>query len=454
MASFIETSSARRAGALVRTCVLGACLLLPGGAGAEPAKAPEVEPTGEVREFHLTAEPAQWEIAPGVVVDAWTYNGQVPGPELRVREGDLVRVVVANRLPVPTTVHWHGVDVPFAMDGVPGLTQAPIMPGETFVYEFPATNPGTRWYHTHQDSNAQLELGLYGTLIIEHRDDPNGAFDREFTYVFDEKALDFTPQVALGTAQLRNVAAGNGRGGLPQFDLFLINGKAGQAIPVNEVREGERVRLRLINVGHLVHSIHLHGHSMRIIATDGNPIPPAGQWLKDTITIGPSERFDVEVLTTNPGLWMLHCHMPNHQDNGMMTLLAYEGVAPIVEDGHEHGGPPVPPLETQPPAALTTAPALPPAAPAQTGPGGAGFEVGVVDNRFETRTLSVPVGATVTWRSKGINLHTTTSVDGLWDSGVLPPGATFSYTFSRPGTYHYFCRQHALQGQFATVVVQ
>lgn len=413
----------------------------------QPAVVAAPASQGELREFHLTAMPAPWEIAPGLVVDGWTYNGQVPGPELQVREGDLVRIVLTNQLPVPTTIHWHGIDVPNAMDGVPGLTQEPVEPGESFVYEFPATNPGTRIYHSHQDVNAQMELGLYGALIVEHLDDPNGRFDRDYTILLDEKALDFTPDVALGKASLRNTETGNGRGGAFDFDLFLMNGKAGTEIPPIELAQGERVRLRLVNVGHLLHSMHTHGHSFKIIATDGNPVPPAGQWIKDTVTLGPGERYDIEFVGHNPGVWLFHCHMPNHGENGMMTTINYEGVAPPVEGGGGHAGHSGAPL----PGSSESVGSAPPAQPSSSA---AAFEVAVLDNRFDPRTLTVPLGSTVAWRSRGINFHTSTSFDNRWDSGNLAPGQSFSFTFTQPGTYRYFCRQHGTQGQVATVVVQ
>src|SRR5262249_29264303 len=145
-----------------------------------PQAAPPT-PAPTLREFDLTAAPVNWEIQPGLVVDGWGYNGQVPGPELRVREGDLVRVRLHNHLPVPTTIHWHGIDVPFEEDGVPGLTQPAVDPGADFTYEFTATNPGTRWYHSHVDGNNQMELGLYGAIIVEPRDPEPVAYDREFT---------------------------------------------------------------------------------------------------------------------------------------------------------------------------------------------------------------------------------------------------------------------------------
>ena len=153
-----------------------------------------------MREFELTAQEVDWELFPGATVKAWAYNGTVPGPELRVTEGDLVRVVFTNQLAVPTAVHWHGLDVPVAMDGVPGLTQQAVPPGGRFVYEFVATNVGTRWYHSHQDAELQGPLGLYGPLIVEPRTPEPVVYDREVTFVLSEWDLGLTPAVARGDA--------------------------------------------------------------------------------------------------------------------------------------------------------------------------------------------------------------------------------------------------------------
>lgn len=399
-------------------------------------------PGGHVREFHLEARPAKWEIAPGIVTDAWTYNGRVPGPELRVTEGDLVRVVVTNHLPVPTTVHWHGVDLNYKMDGVPGVTQLPIQPGETFTYEFVASPAGTRMYHSHVDTNAQLELGLYGALIIEPRHGPKYDVDR--TIILDERALDFTPDVALGRKELLGADAGNGRGGALQYDLFLMDGKAGPAIPPIRVRPNQRVLLRLINLGNLTHAIHLHGHTFTIVATDGNPVPPGGRLRKDTVQLSPGERYDLEVETYNPGVWMFHCHMPNHGDNGMMTLFQYEGFQPVTPAGHAMH------LPALPARVAGTAPGTTPqaAVPART------VIVPVLDNHFRPAQLVVRTGTRVVWINRGSNIHTTTSFNGLWDSPGLERRRQFAYTFTKPGEYRYLCRQHLLSGMTGIVIVK
>ncbi len=427
------------------------------GAFPRPTSGPPttMAPGGHVREFRLEAKPGKWELFPGMVTDAWTYNGQVPGPELRVREGDLVRVVLTNHLQVPTTIHWHGVELNYKMDGVPGVTQETVQPGQTFTYEFIATPAGTRMYHSHQDTNAQLELGLFGALIIEPRNGPT--YDLERTIILRERALDFTPEVAQGTQTVRSADSGNGRGGALQYDLFLMDGKAGAAIPPIRVKPNQRVLLRLINLGNLVHSMHLHGHTFTIVATDGNPVPPGGRLRKDTVLIGPGERYDVEVVTNNPGVWMFHCHMPNHGENGMMTMMQYDGFTPL----HEHGG-----LPGLPGAGLVPTPSAlqgahgqavtPPSLPAQAAKPSRGrtVTIPILDNRYSPGTISIAVGTKVRWVNRGQNIHTTTSLDGLWDSPGLERKRDFAFTFTTPGEYRYLCRQHLLQGMVGVIRVK
>src|SRR5262249_25543573 len=187
----------------------------------------------------LTASEFDWPLMEGTVVRAWGYNGRVPGPELRVREGDRVRVTLANGLPVPTTIHWHGVDVPNAMDGVAGLNQAPVDPGKSFVYAFVAPPAGTRWYHSHTDPALQVPLGLYGALIVEPRV-PVETFDRDYTYVLAEWDAELTPAVAAGTAP-RGTGDRTLRGGELGSDWFLMNGRMHGAGPPRAVKAGGRV---------------------------------------------------------------------------------------------------------------------------------------------------------------------------------------------------------------------
>jgi FtsP/CotA-like multicopper oxidase with cupredoxin domain/plastocyanin len=399
-------------------------------------------PGGKVREFNLSVQSGSWKIAEGFSVEAWTYEGTVPGPELRAREGDLVRIHVANALSVPTTIHWHGIELVNAMDGVPGLTQEPIQPGEKFTYEFVAYPAGTRMYHSHQDPSSQLELGLYGAFIIEPRQ-PTIRYDQEYIAILDELAEDFTPPVALGQAHLEHEHAGNGRGGALQYDFFLINGRAADAVPPIKIKKGQRLLLRLVNLGHLPHAMHLHGHTFTLVGTDGNVVPPAARLRKDTILIGPGERYDLEIVGNNPGIWLFHCHMPNHSENGMMTMLEYEGVAPPVQLSHGHA-----PKEPGPTPTTTSA---------SSSPQGSGQAVTVemVDNRFSITNLTVRTGTTVTWVNHGTNRHTTTGIDALvWNSKPLKRDESFSVTLTQPGTYRYICRQHILNGMVGTIVVQ
>jgi len=448
--------------------LLGALAVLTAVSGRLSGAAQAQAQDGPPREFTLTAEPVRWQIQPGLIVDGWGYNGDTPGPTIRVTEGDRLRITLTNMLPVPTTIHWHGIDVPISQDGVPGLSQNAVEPGESFVYQFIATNPGTRWYHSHVDSNMQIQLGLFGALIVDPKTPAPVQYDREFTYILTEKALDVTPAVALGTADIRNREGGNGRGGFFMPDLFLMNGKAGSAIDGLTIAPGERVRVRLINAGNMVHTMHTHGHTFRIIATDGNPVPPLAQLLKDTVLIGPAERYDIEITGSNPGVWMFHCHINNHSANGMVTELRYDGAVPLA--GGDHSLAHAPAASATPPpgahdpamhAAAATPASTPMASPRPSavlaGTAGAPGEIttiNMMDDRFVSSRIMVKLGTKVTWANVGNNLHDTSSYDGLWTSGSFPRGESFSYTFDKPGAYQYVCRQHFLQGMRGIVTVQ
>jgi FtsP/CotA-like multicopper oxidase with cupredoxin domain len=465
------------AAALLLVCSASALLVHTVG-----SKAASTIAGGALREYTLTAEPVRWEIEPGVVVDGWGYNGQIPGPTIHVTEGDLIRVHLVNHLPEPTTIHWHGINVPNDMDGVPGLTQDAVDPGDSFTYEFTATNPGTRMYHSHTDTDAQIQLGLYGAFIIDPIKPEAQKFDHDYTYILTEKSLDFTPQVAMGEADILHRDAGNGRGGDLQKDLFLMNGRAGEAIDPMSISPGGRVRIRLINLGNLVHAMHLHGQAFKIIATDGNPVPPSAQFVKDTVTIGPGERFDLEVEGTNPGVWMFHCHINNHAANGMSTLLNYDGYQPFSSDitdhtamhgasaplpigsegsaarlpaagaEHQHDATATP--SATPGVAIGPGNAATPSAAATPSPDSAGGnQIVMLDNRFVPAKLTVSAGTTVVWANNGENLHTSTSFNGLWDSGVLQHGQTFQFTFAQPGTYRFVCSQHFIEGMTGTITV-
>lgn len=314
-------------------------------------------PSG-VREIRLEARELAWDLGGGKTTKAMAYNGQIPGPELRVREGERVRVVLKNSLNEPTTIHWHGVDVPNAMDGVPGVTQEPVGPGETFVYEFEARPAGTRWYHAHFSEHKQLDLGLYAPLIIEPVEAEPFRFDREYTLVVDDWATGTGPAVARtveGTAGGRGAMGGMmnrmmggamgrmmegmmGRGSMGgmmsgrrgrdahghEYDVMTINGKAYPATRPLRVRKGERVRLRLINASaDHTHVLRLAGHRLQVTHTDGNALVQPVE--VDAVPIAPSERYDVRIIADCPGSWLLSCVQPGHAEAGERVAVVYEG---------------------------------------------------------------------------------------------------------------------------------
>ncbi len=279
------------------------------------AELPYVEDGDGVKEFHLTVDEVMWDYGgDGEPVYSWGYNAQLPGPDIRVTEGDRVRVVVENNLPDATSVHWHGVDLEWEADGVPGVTQDPIAPGDTYVYEFTATPAGTRIYHTHGshhgDEHVQMDMGLAGALII---DPPEfDAPDVDVTWVLTERI---------------------------NQGLFAIQGAVFPSVPPIEVSEGERVRVRMINAGSsTIHPMHLHGHQYRVVAVDGNPVPDAAQLTRNTQPVLPGETYDVEFIADNPGIWLFHCHELQHAAGGMIGEVHYRDFEPTVElQGGDHG---------------------------------------------------------------------------------------------------------------------
>jgi FtsP/CotA-like multicopper oxidase with cupredoxin domain len=292
-----------------------------------------------------------WELAPGKRIKAMAYNGQIPGPEIRLKEGERARIILKNSLSEPTTIHWHGVDVPNAMDGVPGITQKPVQPGDTFAYEFDARPSGTRWYHTHFQEHRQMDLGLVAPLIIEPTSREPFPFDREYTLVLDDWATGTgrpLPSTREGVAgarggmggmmggmlrggmgRMEGMMGGGGMGGMmggntPAYDTMTINGKAYPATQPLKVRKGERVRLRLINASaEHTHLIRLAGHRLQVTHTDGNPLVQPVE--VDAVPIAPSERYDVIVPAERPGAWFLYCAEPGHAASGEQMVVFYEG---------------------------------------------------------------------------------------------------------------------------------
>lgn len=272
-----------------------------------------------VEEFTLDAEPVWWQITPRQRVAAWAYNGIVPGPQIRVRNGQRVRFRFTNHLPQATTIHWHGIGVPNSEDGVPGITQTAIAPGKTFTYEFtarPAGDPsggGTFLYHSHVDEDRQMSVGLYGSFIIDPvRPRPRPLLER--TLMVSEWTADAT------TGRTRGVMPMDGM--WPNF--FTINGKSWPATERLRVPAGRRVMLRLINAGQFAHPLHLHGTAFRIVAQDGHPVRSSG--LRDTLTLESGERADISFRLPR-GKWIFHCHIGHHLTNdgegpgGLISLI-------------------------------------------------------------------------------------------------------------------------------------
>jgi FtsP/CotA-like multicopper oxidase with cupredoxin domain len=239
------------------------------------------------RAFTLRAAPGRARLVPEPwgESDVWCFGGTVPGPEIRVRQGDRMRIAVENALAEETSVHWHGLRVPNAMDGVPHLTQAPIMPGETFTYAFDAVDAGTFWYHPHQRSFEQVGRGLYGALIIEEADPPR--VDRELVWVLDDWRLTQDAAISDDFGGFHDMSHAGRLG-----NTVTINGRAPDAVPV---RTGERIRLRLINAANArIFALDFGDLAPQVIALDGQPVTPhAPLDPRGWVVIGPAMRVDL-----------------------------------------------------------------------------------------------------------------------------------------------------------------
>lgn len=299
------------------------------------------------KEFTITAQESNLEVSPNQLLPVWTFNNSIPGPEIRVKLGDTVKINLENELKEPVSIHWHGYPVPNDMDGIPGVTQDAVVPGKTFTYEFKATVPGTYWYHSHQDSVNQLDKGLYGSLIVE---DPNEKYDRDYTLTLDEWMssgdMDINNQetdnenentdmedmdhsnMNMDDMDMNHSDMGEmnmGGHDMSMYDIYTINGKSGDAIEKLTVKEGDKVRIRLINAGYLTHKMHLHGHDFKVISTDGQVINDPKVIKDQLIAIAPGERYDIEFTANNPGSWLLEEHGTETGTQNMKTVIQYEG---------------------------------------------------------------------------------------------------------------------------------
>ncbi len=383
--------------------------------------------TGQVREFTLEIHEIETEIAPGVRVKQWAFSfpgqpGSVPGPELRVGVGDLVKITLRNTTGRAHTIHLHGItSLAQSMDGVPHTSQA-VLPGQNYTYAFVATEAGTHMYHCHVETNLHLDMGMYGALIVEPRE--GAVWVKDHVLMLDEWDSHQDPDV------LPHKATPN---------YYLANGKAHPLIPDLRVPQGEVHLLRLLNVGQEVHSMHLHGMTFLVIAKDGQNLPVPYQ--ADTVLIAPGERYDL-LVKGRDGTFPFHDHVPPHGTNdgvdpGGIHLMVVGG-AELTADGtlaalpstHEHGTPTPPALNV----------------PVQSGT----VEVHVSGFRYAPASLRVRRGTRVVWVNDDLAAHTI-EVNGVTISPPLRKGGRFAFTFDQAGTYTVVCVQHPFMTTTVTV---
>lgn len=259
-----------------------------------------------VKVHHLVAEPVMHEFIPAMdghsnlVAECWGYNGRVHGPTIEAVEGDRVRIYVTNRLPAPTTVHWHGVLLPSGMDGVGGVSQKSIQPGETFRYEFTLRQHGTLMYHSHHDEMTQMQLGMMGLFIIHPKAPEQNPPDRDYAFMLSEWKIEVG-------------ARRPDPNEMTDLNVFTFNGRSYPGTQAMVAEKGDRVRIRIGNLSTMSHhAIHLHGSTFKLAATDGGPIPEAAQWPETTVHMPTGSTRTIEFVAEEPGDWVMHCHMLHH----------------------------------------------------------------------------------------------------------------------------------------------
>lgn len=259
---------------------------------------------GDWKEFHLVAEPVVREIAPGMKAHLWGYNGQSPGPTIEAVEGDKVRIFVTNKLPEHTTIHWHGQRLPNGMDGVGGVTQPHIKPGQTFVYEFQLCRSGTFMYHPHSDEMLQMAMGMMGFFVVHPRNPAEHRVDRDFVFLlnaYDIEPGSYVPKVNT----------------MLDFNLWTFNSRVFPGIDHMVARKDDRVRIRFGNLTMTNHPLHLHGHEMEVTCTDGGWTRPESRWPEVTVDVAVGQMRAVEFIASEPGDWAFHCHKSHHTMNAM-----------------------------------------------------------------------------------------------------------------------------------------
>lgn len=264
-----------------------------------------------VKVFNLRAEVVHCEIMPKTHMGparkmwAWGYNGSVPGPMIEVFEGDRVRIIFENKLPEATTVHWHGLEIPIEMDGTPYISQPMVEPGGVFIYEFTLNQHGTFFYHSH--GAMQEMLGMIGMFVIHPKTPHTPRVDKDYGIILQGWAL-------LPNNDVPNTFS-------MEFNWLTMNGKSAPATTPMIVKKGERVRLRIVNLGMDHHPIHLHGHQFYVTGTEGGRVPESCWYPGNTVIVGVAQARDVEFVAQYEGDWMLHCHLPHHMMNQMVSMV-------------------------------------------------------------------------------------------------------------------------------------
>jgi FtsP/CotA-like multicopper oxidase with cupredoxin domain len=257
------------------------------------------------KEFHLIAMPVKREFLPHLEMEVWGFNGTMPGPMIEVKQGDRVRIIVENRLPEFTSIHWHSLEIPVSQDGVPGLVQDFIPPGEAFVYEFTLHQHGTFFYHAHVAM--QEAMGMVGLFVIHPKQAYEPVCDQDFALITQEFQI------------LPNTTIPNSQG--MDFNFLTFNGRCAPLTTPIVVKLGHRVRLRLVNFSTADHHpIHLHGHTWWVTGTEGGRIPQSAWIPGNNVLIGVAQARDVEFIANNPGDWIMHCHMFHHTMNHMVSM--------------------------------------------------------------------------------------------------------------------------------------
>ncbi|EQB38513.1 hypothetical protein M948_07980 [Virgibacillus sp. CM-4] len=285
----------------------------------------------KVNEFDLTAKETSWKLSAEHTINAWTYNGTVPGEQIRVTEGEVVKVNLTNQLEKPVSIHWHGIPVPNTEDGIPGVTQDAVKPGETYTYAFVASDPGTYWYHSHQNGVEQLDKGLYGTIIVEPKNETNR--DRDYTLVLDEwesekhqekdtEAMNHSSMSMDSMNELNQKGSMKGHD-MSSYDIFTINGKTYEGNKTLKVKKGDLVKLRFINAGYMAHQIHIP-IDYQITHVDGQKVNSPQTMKGSMFEVAPGERVDVEFRADDSKDFSIDRHGEMEASQDMKIDIAYE----------------------------------------------------------------------------------------------------------------------------------